>query len=185
MTNSGSTRPKYRITTLGTLGAAASAISVFSLLQNAFEFGVSPILYDFILYYRELGQWVFGWIGWPFGIRIPNWLIDCWILSSVGVSIASRTAFRKEFPAKPGSHPFLHASTFLLLPIGIFSLIGILCLIFSLSVPVMRYWMHRVGYKPPLKDRVLLQLTQQETLTFVALLLLFFALNAYGPSASS
>jgi len=180
MQESNTQKPKYRVTTLGALGAVASAISIFSLLQHTLEFGLASSLFQLVEFYREMGRWVFGWIGLPFGIDIPRWLIDFWVLSAVGVGITSRAAFRDEFPAKPGSHPFWHSSTFILLPLGVLTLIGVLCLLGAVLMPIIRLSNRFSGFEMPERQSIIVDLTLQEVFTFSCLLLVFFAMNAFG-----
>lgn len=83
-------KPRFQLTLFSFLGAVAGAFSLFSMAQNAFQFGLAPIMADFVEYYRTLGQWVFGWIGWPFGWDVPLWLRDAWTISIIGSGLAYR-----------------------------------------------------------------------------------------------
>ena len=177
-------KPKFKTTTFSVLGALVSAISVFSLVQNTIDFGLASIFAEFIGYYRNFGKWIFGWIGWPFGVRAPSWLIDCWVLSSVGVGITARAAFRDDFPARPGSHPFFHTSTLILLPLGVISLFGIVCFIGAAFMPVLQIAYRRYGFEIPREQALIVALTIRELVSFTIILFLFFSMNAYGLKTS-
>lgn len=171
---------KSRITTLWLLGAFTSAISTFSFLENIYEFGITDSLVDFIEFYRSMGEWTFGWLGWPFGFTIPSWLIDCWVLSAVGNGIITRVAFHNDFPARPDSHPFWHITTFILLPLSVLTLFGIVIFVMAVFLPMVRFIRRQHGFDETKEESQLAYLTLQEMLTFSFLLLVFFAMNAYG-----
>lgn len=82
------------ITYTTVLGGLLAASSIFSAVHHAFNFGLADLMADFVAFYRNLGQLVFGWIELPFGIRVPAWLHDLWLLSAVGVGIESRATHR-------------------------------------------------------------------------------------------
>lgn len=164
------TAPPVKV--FGLFGALGAAFSLFSLGHRLFQFGLAPIIADFVSYYRQIGEWVFGWVGFPFGLEIPGWLTDLWILSAVGTGIMVRAIdWDKERERDPsGFHPREAgpiALTFICLGITL-SLIGLVGLLLLLLAFLL------------LTDRKNREF-RREGLLLLAALLGFFVLNAYGP----
>lgn len=158
----------------GLFGALGAAFSLFSFAERLFQFGLSPVMADFVDYYRQVGVWVFGWIGYPFGVDVPVWLRDLWILSAVGTGLLVRgmdwDKGRAETPE--GFHPDTTGPiTLAFICLGItLSLIGLL----GLLILILAFLL--------IRDRDNRQFRREGVLLLLALAS-FFALNAYAPGA--
>lgn len=73
------------------LGVLFSATSAFSLLHRFFEFGLAPLLWEFVSYYRILTDLAFGWISIFVSFEIPPIIHDLWTLSLLGTGVFMRS----------------------------------------------------------------------------------------------
>ena len=164
--------------TLRYLSIVLSVLSVSSLIQHVGNVGISPIFHDFISYYRHVAYEVFGLIGRLFSIDLPPTLMDVWTLSFIGAGAYVRTPnieqsrlLRKHDTGKfPSYWKFIY---FLLMG---FTLVG-LSIVFSVLQPQI-YVDDEYGESYELSRRAL-----KNVLVTVVGVVVFFALNAYAPSA--
>lgn len=164
--------------TLRYLSIVLSVLSVSSLIQHVGNVGISPILHDFISYYRHVAYEVFGLMSRLFSIELPPTLIDVWMLSFIGAgayiltpNIEQSRLLRYHDTGKfPPYWKFIY---FLLMG---FTLVG-LSIVFS-ALQRQIYVDDEYGESYELSRRALINVL----VTFVGVVV-FFVLNAYAPSA--
>lgn len=83
---------------VGWLGAIASAVSVFSVLDNVFHLQFAKLLEGFLELYREIWHIPLNRIWSVFSFRAPLWFNDVLALWFISGSVAFRTyAFARKF----------------------------------------------------------------------------------------
>jgi hypothetical protein len=183
--------------------SSLAAISLFSLLQRWLVFGMSQIMVDFVGYYREVANFLFGWIPVVLNLPFGAILTDLWTLSFVGVGLGSRVTKimgekfvmpdefhlrhfehqTQKIAAKSRSRPAVYAFALAMGLSGLatFWLVGsLLCLV---MVPF--YFMDDVFGTSfmPAPDHDVARLMLKQFLIIAVFLVTIFALNAYAPSA--
>lgn len=185
--------------------SALAAISLFSLLQRWIAFGMGRVVVDFIGYYREVANFLFGWIPALLNLPFGTILTDVWTLSFVGVGLGSRVtkimgqkfvmsdeyhvrhfdSQTLETISKSNSQFAVYAFALAMGLSGLATfwlLIGVLCLV---MVPF--YFMDDVFGTSfmPAPDHDVARLMLKQFLIIAVFLAIIFALNAYAPSAPS
>ncbi|MFM2663516.1 hypothetical protein AAFX24_01070 [Vibrio mediterranei] len=164
--------------TLRYLSIILSVLSVISLVQHIGDVGISPIFHDFIAYYRDVVYGVFGLVGRLFSIDIPPTLMDVWALSFIGAgayvrapNIEESRLLRKYDTSKFPSYWKL----IYFLVMG-FTFVG-LSIVFSALQP-------QIYVDDEFEESYAISRSAlKNVLVTVAGVAVFFALNAYAPSA--
>lgn len=200
-------RFRGEITLIGILGVTAGAISLFNLANTFIEFGLAKVLRDILSYYQFFTAFLFGWIDYFLGVRIPQALKDIWILSFLGVALEYRS--RAQMGSHwvifrgPGLRGYLRALTHpILFHIGRiirgFLMVGITYFGFALYFSwMLRPSQRRKFFGDEHADIPWLPSPQETPLEVIMInrnrflkeagktlivLIFFFALNAYAPS---
>lgn len=160
------------------LSILISGLSVISLVQHVGNVGIAPVFHDFISYYRYIAYEVFGLVGRMFSIDIPSTLMDVWTLSFIGAGAYVRTPYieKSRLLRKYDTSKFPSYWKFIYFLLMGFTFVG-LSIVFSALQPQI-YVDDEFGESYSLSRRAL-----KNVLVTVAGVVVFFALNAYAPSA--
>lgn len=167
---------------LSVLGAVTAALSLFSLAEKAFDFGLSMVASEALAYYRDIAKGIANrvlfWTEW----RPGSLMLDCWTLSLIGGAISARTTIRTnaaQFSQANGAgrlviFVFSIVTTILLglSFLGLLIVFGGILGLFSSS-----------RQKADDESRDAAVAGRELALTFL-MLVIFFAINAYAPSVT-
>ena len=159
------------------VSAALASFSLFSMMQQFWQFGISSILADLLIYYRALAHWLFSWVGWPWAWRLPLSVRELLSLQLLCSGVLLRSGAIRHLTVRSLEGTFKPAGRFfqlllILTPLSIFtcysSLIGIL------TEPFMEE-----------SSGSLSRQVRPFLIWSVAGLILLFAINAYGLSVAT
>ena len=74
------------------IGGLVSAGSLISLVQKLFSVGLSPVLYEFVAYYRRVAYFFVDWMTFWLPFQVPGWYKDAYIISVVCCATYMRAA---------------------------------------------------------------------------------------------
>jgi hypothetical protein len=172
------------------LGATASGISLFALAHKYFEFGLNPIMSDFVSYYKALfypiaNTMIVALLSLCDALSIPRIRLDQDIMSLYAIVAAARlrsglqisqriqkTHWNDESRSTPRLRRFSRVATTALLIV--LALLWPLWIVVSLLVPI-------ISGNPRRAVTAVSRFFGSIALALIAFGV-FFALNAYGPS---
>ena len=162
-------------------GILLAGMSLFSLAERIFQFGVSQLLVDVVGYYRDFAALLFGWVSLITPLSIPAMIYDCWLLSGICSSAIIRSDVKelKEIHLSTVLfYAFLILSNFLLIPL------------LRIIVAALQFLPRRIARDPSrnleiLHSKMRSRILIYEFLLGVGAFLAIFIVNAYAPSVSS
>jgi len=153
------------------LTSITASMSIVSLTQKLFNFGLAPLAANYVAYYRKISYFVFGIPAELLGIHLPTALIDFWTLSFICAGAYVKTenlekarAFRRYRFESPSIK--LRLAVFLL-----FGLTGI-----GLAIPLSVLSINTYNENDITRDAL------GHFIVILSLSILFFAINAFAPS---
>lgn len=119
------------------VGTSVSAISLISLLQKVFGFGLSSVFREFITYYRKVFHFPFELLAAVLPVHVPDWYKDAFVLSFIMLSAhlrADAAEGRLRFDSR-----FTRIMTSVAFPLLLsIPLLGLLTFLVMLSIVVSR-----------------------------------------------
>lgn len=151
---------------------ATATISLISLTQRLFEVGLGTLSAQYLGYYRKIAYAIFGWVPELVGVHLPATIVDFWTLSFICAGAYVRTenleqarAFRRYNFSSPCTK----------LRIAIFFVWGFTG--FGLAVPLSVTSIHTYTENDIMREAL------KNFTVVVGATIVFFAINAFAPSA--
>ncbi|WP_284124896.1 hypothetical protein [Parerythrobacter aestuarii] len=165
------------LSTFQLVGALIGAVSLFSMAEQIWQFGVSSVLGDILEYYRRLANWSLGWIGWPFDWRLTTFQREVLALQLLCSSTLLRSGAIRDLTYRGFDNNFRPAHV----------AVKALILLTPLSIMVCYSSITDVLTEPFMEEKSGTLSERARPFVFASLfaLLALFALNAYGLSAAS
>lgn len=164
-------------TTLRYISLLVSMLSVISLVQHFFNFGLSGVFNDIISYYRHITYQLFNLIGQLISISFPPKLMDLWTISFIGAGAYVKTPnieFNRLLRNRDVRSFPKHWKIILFFLMG-FSFTGFFLLLSAFSPST---YIDSMNEEP----QDLIKGMLKNTLIILIGIIVFFALNAYAPS---
>ncbi len=175
------------------LGGVAGAFSLFSLLENLFQFGIASMFVDIVEYYRALGDWLFGWVFLPFDVDLPGWLRDLWCLSFIvcGMKYREESLIRASGLSTPrfryiysGSNAFGSIIKVIVRGFSLASFASIFGMLLQISAKQVPEDLPNNKPETIRLYNFMIASSKRVVVSTLVALIIFFALNAYGLSVS-
>jgi hypothetical protein len=149
-----------------------ASMSVISLIQKVFNVGLGSLAASYIGYYRKISYFVFGFPAEFLNIHVPTALIDFWTLSFICAGAYVRT---KDLEKARAFRDYNFPSPSIKLRTAVFVVFGLTGI--GLTIPLSALSIQTYTENDITRDAL------KNFAIILAASLLFFALNAFAPSA--